>query len=53
MKTANDFVQDFLFKDKPKKSYCKKFDAKDLEKLLNDFLKYNVEQAKKATNTDL
>lgn len=53
MKTAHDFVQDFLFKDKPKRAYCKKFDAKDLEKLLNDFLKYNIEQSKIATNNDL
>jgi len=37
MKTAEDYVQEFLFADKPKRSYCKKFDFKDLVSLLNKF----------------
>ncbi len=37
MKTATEAVQEFLFKDKPKRSYCKKYDVQDLVNLLQNF----------------
>ena len=36
-KTAEEIVQDFLFKDKPKRSYCHKRDVKDWVNLLESF----------------
>ena len=37
MKTAEETVQDFLFKDKPKGKYCNDFDVKDLVNLLEEY----------------
>ena len=36
-KTAEEIVQDFLFKGKPKRSYCHKRDVKDWVNLLESF----------------
>ena len=48
MKTAEETVQEFLFKDKPKRSYCHKRDVKDWVLLLQKFaVEYHDEQVKK------
>lgn len=47
MKTAEETVQEFLFKNKPKKKYCNEFDVKDLVNLLQKFaIEYHEEQVK-------
>ena len=44
MKTVEEIVQDFLFKDKPKRSYCHKRDVKDWVNLLQQQIIIAVEQ---------
>jgi len=40
MKTAAETVQEFLFKDKPKRKYCNDFDVNDLVNLLSNYAEY-------------
>lgn len=48
MKTALETVQDFLFKDKPKRSYCHKRDVKDWAELLQKYaIEYHNDLIKK------
>ena len=47
MKTAEETVQEFLFKDKPKRKYHNEFDVKDLVNLLQKFaIDYHEHQVK-------
>jgi hypothetical protein len=36
---AENFVQEFLFKDKKKNQYCREFDVQDLVNLLENYAK--------------
>ena len=54
MKTAEETVQEFLFKDKPKRKYCNEFDVKDLVNLLQKFaIEYHEQQVKNLNIPDV
>ena len=52
-KTAEEAVQDFLFKDKPKRSYCHKRDVKDWVNFLEEFAKQKWDDACEKTLSDI
>lgn len=52
MKTALETVQDFLFKDKPKRDYCHKRDVKDWAELLQKYAIEYHDNAIKKLNTE-
>lgn len=39
MKTPEEIVQEFLFKDKPKRKYCHERDVKDWVNLIQNYVK--------------
>jgi hypothetical protein len=54
MKTAEETVQEFLFKDKPKRSYCHKRDVNDWVNLLQKFaIEYHESKVKNLNIPDV